>query len=246
VKPKKPPPSPFDALRSLKKTLEDEEKRKAEAEGKAGTRRTSAAPAAPAARSSAKSTAAEGAEDEALLLARMFAGVTPLDRSRAPRHRSPDERVDPNRARRAAEQAQREADAVHARLKALVEDTARFEVADDGTHVEGRRVDLPVDALRRLRRGALPVDARLDLHGLTAERAHQELAAFLRTTRARGERCVLVIHGKGDHSPGGVGVLRGEIAAWLSQGSASDQVAAFATARPDDGGAGAVYVLLRR
>jgi DNA-nicking Smr family endonuclease len=64
--------------------------------------------------------------------------------------------------------------------------------------------------------------------------------------RARGERCVLVIHGKGQHSAGGIGVLRGEIAAWLSQGACSASVAAFATARGDDGGEGAMYVLLRK
>jgi DNA-nicking Smr family endonuclease len=58
--------------------------------------------------------------------------------------------------------------------------------------------------------------------------------------RARGERCVLVIHGKG------MGVLRGEIAAWLSQGKAKESVLAFATARQEDGGEGAVYVALRR
>jgi DNA-nicking Smr family endonuclease len=75
--------------------------------------------------------------------------------------------------------------------------------------------------------------------------ARAQLDLFLRTMRARGERCVLVIHGKGDHSPNGMGVLRGEIAAWLAQGGASQHVAAFATAATSDGGEGAVYVLLR-
>lgn len=243
--PKKARPGPLEALRALKKTLEEEERKKAAAKGPPREPRASAASPGPAARPSPSPTAG-GPEDEALLMARMFAGVTPLDRSSAARHRPPDERADPDRARRAAEEAQRDVDAVHARLRALVEDTARFEVADDGVHVEGRRVDLPIDALRKLRRGAMPIDGRLDLHGLSAAQARDELDAFLRTMRARGERCVLVIHGKGDHSPGGIGVLRGEISAWLSQGAASDQVAAFATARADDGGAGAVYVLLRR
>jgi DNA-nicking Smr family endonuclease len=242
---KKAPPGPLEALRAIKQTLEEDEKRKAAAESKPAGQGTSGP--APAGRRTAAPTTADGPEeDDALLMARMFAGVTPLDPSRVPRHRPPDERVDSDRARRAAEEAGREVDAVHARLKALVEDKARFEVADDGTYVEGRRVDVPVDALRKLRRGSLPIDARLDLHGLSAIHAHEQLGAFLRTMRARGERCVLVIHGKGDHSPGGVGVLRGEISAWLSQGPASDQVAAFATARTEDGGAGAVYVLLRR
>jgi DNA-nicking Smr family endonuclease len=103
-----------------------------------------------------------------------------------------------------------------------------------------------MDALRRMRRGLLPIDARMDLHGMGAGDARAQLEIFLRTTRARGERCVLVIHGKGEHSPQGRGVLRGEIAAWLSQGPSSEHVAAFATAGEADGGEGAVYVLLRR
>ena len=95
-------------------------------------------------------------------------------------------------------------------------------------------------------RGNLPVDGRLDLHGMGAREAKGQLELFLRTMRSRGERCVLVIHGKGSHSPQGLGVLRGEIAAWLSQGASSVHVAAFATAAESDGGGGAVYVLLRR
>jgi DNA-nicking Smr family endonuclease len=245
VKRKKAPPGPFEALRAIKQNLEEEEKRRATAMGKPAAPK--AGKVARALEPPASGTADPGGvEDEALLMARLFAGVKPLDRSRAARHQPPEDRVDPDRSRRAADEAQREADAVHERLKALIEDRARFEVADDGLHLEGRRVDLPVDTLRKLRRGSLPIDARLDLHGLTAARAREELDAFLRTMRARGERCVLVIHGKGEHSPRGIGVLRGEISAWLSQGAASDQVAAFATARSDDGGAGAVYVLLRR
>ena len=107
---------------------------------------------------------------------------------------------------------------MHEHLRTLVEERARFEVADDGRRVEGRRVDLPMDALRRLRRGRLPIDARLDLHGMAVREARVQLELFLRTMRSRGERCVLVIHGKGEHSPQGAGVLRGEIAAWLVAG----------------------------
>jgi DNA-nicking Smr family endonuclease len=242
---KAPPPGPFEALRAIKQNLEDEEKRRAATKGTPATPKAGIVAQAPPPPASG-ATDPGAVEDEALLMARLFAGVKPLDRSRASRHRPPEDRVDPDRARRAADEAQREDDAVHERLKALIEDKARFEVADDGLHLEGRRVDLPVDTLRKLRRGSFPIDARLDLHGLTAARAREELEAFLRTMRARGERAVLVIHGKGEHSPRGVGVLRGEISAWLSQGPVSDQIAAFATARPDDGGAGAVYVLLRR
>jgi DNA-nicking Smr family endonuclease len=226
---------PFEKLRAMKAELE---KREASA----------AKPAAPPPKAQ-KASKPDEPEDEALLLHRLFSGVTPLDRSRGARvsgqpvqRSAAVERV----SSRGAEAAEAEAEAVREHLRALVDDRGRFEVADDGVHVEGRRVDLPLAALRRLRRGETPVDARIDLHGMVLGEARPHLELFVRTMRARGERCVLVIHGKGKHSPGGVGVLRGEIAAWLSQGPASEQVAAFATARDEDGGEGAVYVLLRK
>jgi DNA-nicking Smr family endonuclease len=139
--------------------------------------------------------------------------------------------------------AEREAEEVHAHLRALVEG-GRFEVEDDGCRAEGRRAGVPHDVLRKLRRGLFPIDARIDLHGHRTEEARDALARFLGEKRARGERCVLVVHGKGEHSPGRFGILRGEMAAWLSQGLASVHVAAFSTAEPEDGGEGATYVLL--
>jgi DNA-nicking Smr family endonuclease len=227
---------PFDALRALKEEL----RTKADAHEPAAQQKPPHAPA--------KRPSPDAPEDEALLFHRLFAGVQPIGRSRG---RLPKAQVDRSEAaeqaaKRGREAEQADVDAVHDRLRALVEGGARFEVADDGQRVEGRRVDLPLDALRRLRRGLLPIDARLDLHGMAAKEARGQLDLFLRTMRARGERCVLVIHGKGAHSPQGIGVLRGEIAAWLAEGSSSQHVAAFATARGEDGGKGAVYVLLRR
>jgi DNA-nicking Smr family endonuclease len=226
---------PFEALRALK---EDLKKRDQAAPGK-----KAASPAVPA-----RAPAPAAPEDDALVLHRLFAGVEPLDRSRGrlPKQaieRSPEiERL----SRKAEDAARVDAEAVHEHLRTLVEGRARFEVEDDGARVAGRRVDVPFDALRRLRRGLLPIDARIDLHGCSAREARTQLELFLRTMRSRGERCVLVIHGKGAHSPDGTGVLRGEIAAWLSQSAASEHVAAFATATGGDGGEGAVYVLLRR
>jgi DNA-nicking Smr family endonuclease len=232
-------PGPFEALRALK----DELKKKDEAQkATPGAPRRAPAPPPP------RSTPPEK-EDDALLLHRLFAGVQPLDRSRGGRvPRQTIERSSPieQQPRQVQDAAQAEAEAVHEHLRALVEGRARFEVADDGQRVEGRRVDLPPDALRRLRRGLVPVDGRLDLHGMGVAEARAQLELFLRTMRVRGERCVLVIHGKGEHSPGRQAVLRGEIAAWLSQGTAGQHVAAFATSGDSDGGEGAVYVLLRR
>jgi DNA-nicking Smr family endonuclease len=186
--------------------------------------------------------------NDATLLHRVFAGVTPIDRSRGRIPKHPIERslAVERIASRGREEVRAEADAVHEHLRILVDGRVRFEVSDDGQRVEGRRLDVPIDAVRKLRRGLVPIDARLDLHGMVTEQARAQVQIFLRTMRARAERCVLVIHGKGDHSPSGAGVLRGEIAAWLSQGSSSEYVAAFATAQGGDGGEGAVYVLLRR
>jgi DNA-nicking Smr family endonuclease len=224
---------PFDALRALK-----EELKKKEEAAPARSKPVAPPPTRPA-----------EPEDEALLLHRLFAGVQPLDRkggTRVPKQSVQRSPAVEQQAKRGRDAAQAEAEAVHEHLRSLVEGRTRFEVSDDGRRVEGRRVDLPHDTLQKLRRGLVPVDGRLDLHGMGTGEARGQLELFLRTLRARGERCVLVIHGKGEHSPRGMGVLRGEIAAWLSQGPSSEHVAAFATADREDGGEGAVYVLLRR
>ncbi|HSY23429.1 MAG TPA: Smr/MutS family protein [Polyangiaceae bacterium] len=237
--------SPFEALRPLKEKMtrkEAEARAAAAGGGKAGAPAPKPAPARHAV------SAPQDQEDDAMLLRRLFAGVEPLDRTRG---RTSAQTLEPSaEARHAAawgpSKAREEADAVHEHLRALVEGRTKFEVADDGRRVEGRRIDIPHDAVRDLRRGRFPIDGRLDMHGMSIVDARAELESFLRATRARGERCVLVIHGKGSHSPGGSGILRGEIAAWLSQGPASEHIAAFATAQGDDGGEGAVYVMLRR
>ena len=226
---------PFEALLPLKRDLEKKERESASRKP----------PPSPPARPLAPTEP----EDEVLSFHRLFAGVAPLDRSRAgrvPRQRVERSAAAEHASRHRAETERAEAQAVHERLRTLVEATARFELTDDGEHVEGRRVDVPVTELRRLRRGLQPIDGRVDLHGSTVDEARVRLEVFLRTMRTRGERCVLVIHGKGRNSAGGVAVLRGEVSAWLSQGASSAHVAAFTTARREDGGEGAMYVLLRR
>jgi len=244
--------SPFAVLKEMKAKMEqtDQAAQAKKAPAVPGQARRPDPPHA--ARKRATTTPTQH-EDEALSFHRMMSGVTPLDRKAARIPRSA-QALEPTAsadmaARRQADARtaeQIEAEEVHAHLRALVEGGVRFEVEDDGHHVEGRRVDLPAETLRKLRRGVIPLDARLDLHGLGAGAAREALEAFLREKRARGEKCVLVVHGKGEHSPRGQAVLRGEISAWLSQGVASEHVAAFATALAEDGGEGAVYVLLRR
>ena len=97
----------------------------------------------------------------------------------------------------------------------------------------------------RLRRGQLAIDARLDLHGHTQEEAHRALIAFVEMAWQRRARCVLVITGKG-RSAEGAGVLRAAVPRWLNAEAVRARILAFAPAQAKDGGAGALYVLLRR
>jgi DNA-nicking Smr family endonuclease len=95
----------------------------------------------------------------------------------------------------------------------------------------------------RLKRGRRPVEASLDLHGLTQAEAHRALAAFIAGSRAAGRRCVLVVTGHGRLSGG---VLKAAVPRWLEEPDLRRDVLAIAPARPQHGGHGALYVLLRR
>ncbi|MGA7965431.1 MAG: Smr/MutS family protein [Gammaproteobacteria bacterium] len=97
--------------------------------------------------------------------------------------------------------------------------------------------------MRRLRRGTVPVQGVLDLHGKTQAEAHPLVADFLETSIGRGHTCVRIIHGKGFRSGPGGPVLKVAVARWLSR---RHDVLAYCSTRPVDGGTGAVYVLLRR
>lgn len=98
------------------------------------------------------------------------------------------------------------------------------------------------EVVRKLRRGHWIVQAQLDLHGMRRDEARETLAEFIRETVKRGLRCVRVIHGKGLGSIGKEPILKGKVRAWLVQKA---EVIAFCQARPHDGGAGAVLVLLQ-
>lgn len=120
----------------------------------------------------------------------------------------------------------------------------RFEVIDDGHCVEGRRIDVDPRDLGRLKRGELACDARLDLHGLGATEARAKVETFVARSAREGAKVAEIIHGKGRHSVAGVGVLRGELGAWLSQGAAAAVVLAFASIRDARGEVGRLRVLL--
>ncbi len=95
----------------------------------------------------------------------------------------------------------------------------------------------------RLRRGLLPIEGRIDLHGMDQAQAHIALAGFITHHWKLGARCVLVITGKGTR---GEGVLKRAVPRWLTDPPLAARVLSFGQARPGDGGAGALYILLRR
>lgn len=97
--------------------------------------------------------------------------------------------------------------------------------------------------LRRLRRGEYVIEAQLDLHGHGVAQARAQVNRFIHECQTLGKRCVRIIHGKGRGSKGSLPVLKGKVNVWLRR---KDEVLAFCPARPTDGGAGAVYVLLKR
>jgi DNA-nicking Smr family endonuclease len=111
----------------------------------------------------------------------------------------------------------------------------------------------PLDrrTVSRVAHGALDIDARIDLHGMTQQTAHGRLARFLRQAQADGARLALVITGKGrpDAEPGsdgGRGVLRRAVPLWLTGAEMRPFVVGFGEASPTHGGAGALYVRIRR
>ena len=130
----------------------------------------------------------------------------------------------------------------------LVDDPAAVEATSTAAAVTGdaalsfQRAGVRNQVMRRLRRGLYPVDDELDLHGLTQSAARNQLADFLAHSRDGGLRCLRIIHGKGYRSGARGPVLKIAVNLWLRRHM---DVMAFVSARAIDGGAGAVYVLLR-
>lgn len=109
-------------------------------------------------------------------------------------------------------------------------------------HLSFRRPGVGPDVVRKLRQGEWSLQAQMDLHGLRTDEARAALATFIREAHKHGLRCVRVVHGKGLGSPGKTPVLKGKVHSWLAQ---KTEVMAFVQARPAEGGAGALVVLLR-
>ncbi|CAM5790314.1 Smr/MutS family protein [Ottowia pentelensis] len=108
-------------------------------------------------------------------------------------------------------------------------------------HLSFRRPGIGADVTAKLRRGHWAVQGQIDLHGLRVHEARDALSAFVRDAMRTGLRCVRVVHGKGLGSPGRAPVLKAKVHGWLIQ---KKEVLAFVQAKPLEGGAGALLVLL--
>ncbi|MGE0081280.1 MAG: Smr/MutS family protein [Thiohalomonadaceae bacterium] len=171
-------------------------------------------------------------DDEAELFREAVADARPLK----------DDRV-PLAGRRPPPAPVRRMEDERAVMRELLDDSPLASECETGEELLFARPGLQNSVLRKLRRGAYSVSGQLDLHGLRVAEARTAVADFLAAARARGARCVRIIHGKGHGSAFKQPVLKVKVNHWLRQ---RDEVLAFTSAPPADGGTGAVYVLLRR
>ena len=140
------------------------------------------------------------------------------------------------------EPRQRQQDEAQALAATLSDEFDVTTLLDTDAALSYRREGIGPDVLARLRRGQWSIQRQLDLHGLRRDEARDTLAIFIRQAERDGLRCVRVIHGKGNGSPGREPVLKDKVKRWLVQ---KEQVIAFTQASAADGGHGALLVLLR-
>lgn len=158
--------------------------------------------------------------------------IRPVKQDKIPPHRPPRKPV--------PEQTLREHQEIMSNLLSDEFEPAEIETGDELLFT---RPGLQHSVIRKLRRGQYAIEAELDLHGATVVQAREAVLSFLKNATDQDKRVVRIIHGKGNTSEGKLPVLKGKVNAWLRQ---KKEVLAFCSARPNDGGTGAVYVLLKR
>ena len=149
--------------------------------------------------------------------------------------------VAPHRLKPPATARQRERDEAAVMLEAISDEFDVESLLDTDDALSFRRPGIGPEVVRKLRRGVWAIQAQLDLHGLRRDEARERINRFIHDARRAGLRCVRVIHGKGNGSPGREPVLKGKVKSWLVQ---KKDVIAFTQARASDGGTGALVVLL--
>lgn len=118
-----------------------------------------------------------------------------------------------------------------------------IELLDPYYSLEFRRSGVQHGVFRKLKQGKYPMDARLDLHRMTVERARDEVFGFIRDSLAYDLRNVMIVTGRGNHSQSAEAILKSYVNRWLPE---FDEVQAYCSAQPSHGGTGAVYVMLRK
>ena len=147
----------------------------------------------------------------------------------------------PRRSPPSPEPRQRQRDEAAVMHEALSDEFDVESLIETDDSLSYRSPGIGPEVVRKLRRGVWVIQGQLDLHGLRRDEAREHLTAFLHDAAAAGRRCVRVIHGKGNGSPGREPVLKAKAKSWLAQHRA---VIAFTQARASEGGAGALVVLL--
>ncbi len=171
-------------------------------------------------------------EEDSALFREAVGDIKPIKQSR----------IVPEKSKPSARPAQTEADQ-RSVMQSLLDgefDPTELEMGDELLYL---RPGVQKQTLRKLRRGSYPVEAELDLHGMTVEMARVALADFLKHCQHRSRRCVRIIHGKGLGSKNKKPVIKNKLNNWLRQ---RNEVLAYCSARQVDGGTGAIYLLLRK
>ncbi len=125
----------------------------------------------------------------------------------------------------------------------MINETADLADLETGDEIQYRAPGIQNQHFRKLRRGQFSIQDELDLHGYTIEQAKDILQNFITKSKSSGFRCVRIIHGKGKGSRDGRPRLKNYVSRWLRL---HKHILAYCSARPADGGTGAVYVLIKR
>ncbi|MEJ2360389.1 MAG: Smr/MutS family protein [Gammaproteobacteria bacterium] len=171
-------------------------------------------------------------DDDAKLFRQAMSGIRRLQH----------DKIDPHRRKIRPYPAQRRRDEQQVLAEAMAPPAEAWDI-ETGEELLYSRDGVQNSVMRKLRRGHYRLEAELDLHRLTAAQAYQALTEFIAHSKRRQLRCVRIIHGKGLGSKDKRPILKGRVNQWLRQW---DDVLAFCSARPCDGGSGATYVLLRK
>ncbi len=133
-----------------------------------------------------------------------------------------------------------------AHLHDLVKGSIEMDITFSDEYMKGSVKGVSPRLMKRLKKGEFPVQDYIDLHGFTKQEAEKEVRDFLLKSHKNSLRCVLIVHGRGLNSPDSFPILKERMPIWLNRGSVKKIVLAFVTAKPYDGGTGAIYVLLRK